>query len=132
MATFQTSRRSPVPTFSRCLIALDKAIELTMTADDDDGRAQQVRDIQLECGWWSAASFCAYVRQSEHLSLLPWEGAPCHIDPDEVDAIIAKGPLNNNAFGAAKLLKKMLKSGVSRWDPSPIDALAAARGDRAW
>lgn len=110
--------------------ALDKCLALTL-ADDDLDRAAQVRGMQIERGWWEAASFCAYHRQFEHLSLDPWESTPCWIDPDEIDAIIAKGPLNNHEFGAAKLLKKMLAHNVSRFDPSAIDAIAAASQGRA-
>ena len=107
--------------------ALDKALELTLADHDDDGRPQQVRAIQLESGWYAAAIFCSGIRQSDHLSLSPWESTPSDLDPDEIDAIIARGAPHNHEYGAAVLLKKMLKAGVSRFDPSPIDAIAAAR-----
>jgi hypothetical protein len=108
--------------------ALARALDLTLTGGDQ-GRVQQVRRLLAEDGWHSAAEFCACVRQREHLQLAPWEEPPVHIPPDEIDAIIARGPLANNQFGGAKLLKKMLAHHVSIFDPTPIDTLAARARD---
>ena len=49
------------------------------------------------------------------------------IDPDEIDNIIARGDQSDRLFGAAKLAKKMIAHGVSLYDPSPIDSIAAAK-----
>jgi hypothetical protein len=108
------------------LEALERALDLTL-AEKDQGRVEQVRAMLAEDGWHEAATFATFHRQTEHLQLAPWEEAPCHIDPDHIDAIISRGPDNNNAFGAAKLLKRMLAHSISQYDPSPIDALAAAK-----
>ena len=66
------------------------------------------------------------MRHGEHLSPEPWEDSPSHVDPDEIEAIIARGPDQQQQLRAAKLLKKMLAAGVSQYDPAPIDALAKA------
>ena len=57
------------------------------------------------------AQFAAYCAQSRSLRLKPWESPPCHADKGDT------GP-------DAELLRKMLAAGVSRWHPSPLDALA--------
>src|SRR3954454_2468322 len=100
--------------------ALERALQLTLFAKDRD-RAEQVRDKLKTDGWLEAAEFCAYVRQCEHLSLSPWEDPPCFIDEDKIDAILERGS------GGARLLKKMLAAGLSQFDPTPIDSLAAAK-----
>lgn len=108
--------------------ALDRAIELTL-AENDPGRAEQIKSFLAENGWHYAASFCASHQQSKNLSLKPWEVGPCSIDLDEVDKIISEGPTRNprNEFAAAKLLQKMLANGVSPFDPTPLASLAAKR-----
>ena len=106
--------------------ALTRALELTLEGSDR-GRAEQVRSMLADDGWHSAAEFCAYVRQCEHLQLAPWEEPPVHIPPDEIDAIIARGPNGNHQFGGAKLLKKLLAAGCSQFDPTPIDSITAAK-----
>jgi hypothetical protein len=95
--------------------ALDRAIELTLAEAD---RVQQVRNMLAERGWWEAASFCAYHQQMKALALRPWESPPVHVDennPRERD------------YDAVRLLKRMFSNGVSQYDPTPIDSIAAAR-----
>jgi hypothetical protein len=46
----------------------------------------------------------------------------------EVEAIIARGDDHlDGDFAAAKLLRRMLKAGLSRYEPSPIAALERAK-----
>lgn len=105
--------------------ALERALQLTLFGQDRV-RAEQVRTKLKEEGWHEAAVFCSYVRQAEHLSLSPWEDPPVFIDEDKIDEIISRGANANTQFGGAKLLKKMLAAGISIYDPTPIDSLAAA------
>jgi hypothetical protein len=54
--------------------------------------------------------------QTDNLHLKPWQSPPCHvIDEHE--------PQVGEEMGA-KLLRKMLWAGISRWHPDPMSALA--------
>jgi len=56
---------------------------------------------------------------------------PCDLTEGEIDAIITRGDdgLAGN-FAAARLLKKMLAAGLSRFEPDPPRALAEAKERR--
>jgi len=54
---------------------------------------------------------------------------PAWIDENEID-IIALPSLNNKEFSGAKLLQKMHPLDVSKYHPSPLDALATAERRR--
>ena len=103
------------------LAALDLAVDLTLGEADRD-TVKTARE-KLSEDWFEGALHCADHRQCEHLSLRPWETSPACLDPAELDSIIASGPQHNSA-GTARLLKKMLAAGISKYDPSPIDTLA--------
>lgn len=94
--------------------ALNRALQLTL-AGDEPGRADQVRSMLTDNGWWYAASFCAYHQQCRMLNLAPWQSPPCHVDEDSP---------RDREHDAVRLLKRMLSHGVSRWDPDPIGAIA--------
>lgn len=104
--------------------ALERAVKLAL-ADPD--RAEQVRTMLRQDTWYEVAQFCASIRQEAALQLRLWETPPCDIDPEMVDAIIAKGPLDNPAFGGAKLLKRLLSAGCSAFEPDPLNAIEASR-----
>jgi hypothetical protein len=61
----------------------------------------------------TAAAVAAYDCQARSLDLAPWEAPPC------AAGIRGKGR-------AARLLRRMLKRGISRWHPRPLEAIAAA------
>ena len=109
------------------IVAIDRAIEMTLADNDRTVRAQ-LRD-ELKSSWWEAARFAAHHCQYHHLALRTWEEPPCDVDPDEIDRIIARGPASN-AFGGARLLKRMLAAGLSRFDPTPIESLEAVKRGR--
>src|SRR4051812_25463897 len=108
--------------------ALQRALDLTL-AEKDQGRVEQIRSMLTDRSWQEVAEFCSYHRQGQHLSLQPWEDPPMCIDPDEIDAIIARGPNASNQYGGARLLKKMLAAGLSPFDPSPLNSLATKQRD---
>jgi hypothetical protein len=97
--------------------ALNRALELTL-AEDEPGRSEQVRSMLTDDGWWYASSFCAYHQQCKTLNLKPWESPPCHVDQDNP----------NDHPEAVRLLRRMLKYGISRYDPTPIDSVKEKRG----
>lgn len=97
--------------------ALNRALQLTL-AEDEQGRAEQVRSMLTDDGWWYAASFCASHRQCAALNLKPWESPPCHVDEDD--------PRDRNR-DAVRLLKRMLSRGISRYDPTPLESISTKR-----
>jgi hypothetical protein len=85
----------------------------------DPERAEQF-DSMLSGGWsWDmVADIAAHICQYRALSLRPWQCSPSSVDendPDERDT------------DAQKLLRQMLKAGVSRFEPDPLAALKARR-----
>jgi hypothetical protein len=94
--------------------ALERALKLTR--QESEGRAQQLLRMQLDDGWFYAARFASYSCQVDALHLKPWEHPPIWVDdPDDYPD-----------REAARLLKRMLAAGVSRFDPDPMRALEAA------
>ena len=80
-------------------------------------RAQQVDEMLEERSWQEAAEFAAYDRQIDNMGLRPWETPPCCI-ADENEPRVGEEV-------AAKVLRLMLRAGISRWHPNPIGALEA-------
>jgi hypothetical protein len=113
--------------------ALDQAaLELALEQlRKEPGRPEQL-DWKIEHdGWQDTAEFAAYCRQSRTLHLRPWETPPCWvIDPDSPPDFGEGESAGRNYDGraqAAKLLRKMLALGISRWHPDPRAAIAEAR-----
>jgi hypothetical protein len=84
-------------------------------------QAWQLDEMFKDRSWQEVAEFAAYSEQITALKLRPWEPPPCIVS------------WSNPAPGdeeAAGLLRRMLESGVSRWDPDPLAALDAIWGGR--
>jgi hypothetical protein len=105
--------------------ALERAIALTL-AEDDQGRVEQVQSMLEDRNRLEVGQFCAYHRQADSLRIKPWESTPSWIDPDEVDAILRRGP-DHREYGAARLLKLMLSFGLSPYDPEPLQSIERAK-----
>jgi hypothetical protein len=102
--------------------ALVLALDMTLKEPDRE-RVEQVQYMLNKDGWYEAATFCSYHRQTSSLGLRPWEDPPCAIDdPDEVLA----GRAESHRKMAASLCKEMMGLGVSVWHPDPRAALEAA------
>ena len=91
-------------------------LALEQARAEDEGRAGQIDSMLRQDGWQEAAMFAASCCQSRSLHLDPWSLPPCHGDSD-----------NHHDPAARKLLRQMLDLGVSRWHPSPLDAVAEAK-----
>jgi hypothetical protein len=88
--------------------ALERCVEI---ASRDPDRAEQLR-WKLADGqpWASVAAFASFWVQGRSLRLKPWEVPPCTaIDARDTDA--------------HRLLRKMLRAGLSRYEPDPIRAM---------
>ena len=69
------------------------------------------------------AEFAAYSCQIKSLSLKPWQSPPVHEDEDADEPDNAE---RESDTAARKLLRRMLRAGVSRFDPDPLAALERA------
>lgn len=107
--------------------ALQRCMDIAMR---DPDRAEQLKS-KLDDGedWADVADFAAYYVQSRNLHLKPWQEPPSCADEDDP---------NERDKQAQKLLHKMLKAGLSRFEPDPRGALKkrtpaeAASDGRKW
>jgi hypothetical protein len=93
-----------------------------MTLAEPD-RREQIESKLRDDGWWRAAMFAAYHQQTKNLKLLPWQDAPCEFTPKD------KPNLARAHAGEAEaiaLCRRLVAAGLSRWEPDPVKALAAA------
>jgi hypothetical protein len=141
MTTMRTNKRPTEAELSGAdHAALQLALDLTLADDPPDpGRVEQVMDFLRERSWEEVTTFCSYHQQMERLNLHPAQSPPCWIiDLDTADAILARGPraaVDGSAADisnckAARLLKRMLRLGVSPYHPNPLEAIKAARAQQ--
>ena len=93
----------------------------------DPAGTMQIADKLREEPWQAVAKLCAYSCQCRSLQLKPWEHPPCWIvdaynpdagrSPDQADI--------DGRYEAAKLLRRMLAAGISRWHPDLLGALGS-------
>ena len=54
-----------------------------------------------------------------------WQPLLMDLDPNEIEAIIARGDDNKSGeYAAAKLLRRLLRAGLSQYEPEPLRRLA--------
>ena len=102
------------------------------------GKAFQTREPQLRVwpevlpdegspAWTELAMYFVRAAQADNLHLKPWQTEPC--------ATIDDGVIDDNGWGRRSgevaLLRRMLSLGVSRYEPHPLVAIAAAEAERA-
>jgi len=105
--------------------ALRRAFDLARQHDEQH-RAQI--DAKLEDGepWESIAAFAAYCCQMRSLGLKPWQAPPC-----QCDGIISPENSYGGCVEEVSLLQRMLKAGISRYEPEPLAALEIAEAKAA-
>ena len=110
--------------------ALERAIELVRNRPEREGpgRRAQIDHFLKTRPWFEVADFCSHSAQMDDIRPKLWQPVPNHIDPADVEGILAKGDdgLRGN-YRAALLLKRMLAAGLSRYEPTPIKALVEAK-----
>jgi hypothetical protein len=107
--------------------ALELALKLTRA---EPNRAEQIEWKLKEDGWLATAMFASYHRQCDALNLCD-EIPPCDIDdPDVALKGPNEGPWCWGAHEAARLVKRMMAHGISRFHPSPLEAIEAAKARR--
>jgi hypothetical protein len=92
--------------------ALQRAMDI---ANRNPMRARQRAEKLTDEPWIDVAEFAAYCVQGEALALKPWQEPPCMADEDDPRA---------RDKDAQRLLRRMLKAGLSRYEPNPRAALA--------
>jgi hypothetical protein len=96
----------------------------------DPTRAKQL-DAMLSTGRdkIEVAKFAAYVCQCDKLQLKPWEASPSRITLAQTWVELAVGPDNahHKFVEAQALVRRLLKAGLSRYEPDPVVALAKRR-----
>jgi hypothetical protein len=103
--------------------ALERAIEMKRTKGSPAER-KQIDHMLAERSWMEVATFAAYSCQCDSIHPKLWQPVPCWID--NVDTL-AKG--DDGVYGyyqAARLLRRMLSAGLSKYEPDPLAALKAA------
>jgi hypothetical protein len=108
--------------------ALERALKIILGRPEreDRGRREQVERMLEEDGWFRAADFCVYCCQMELVRPRLWQPIPSDIT--DIEGTLAKGDDGlGGSYRAALLLKRMLAAGLSRYEPDPIRALAAAK-----
>lgn len=103
--------------------ALTRAIE-AMRANP--ATREQIEDMLATKPWREAAEFAAYSCQCDALRLRPWQSPPSWID-DLVGDINAGPDGVGGQFAAARLLRRMLDAGLSRYEPDPLAGLKRAK-----
>ena len=95
--------------------ALERAMQI---AQRDPLRSEQLQKKLEDDEWREVAEFASYHCQIHALNLKPWEDPPCTEDEDD--------PTPRDRSAQA-LLRRMLRGGVSRYEPDPLAALAEAK-----
>jgi hypothetical protein len=93
--------------------------------------SEQVDFWQKRDGWLQAARYCAANCQKSLVRPKLWLQLPMYIEPSDIETIIAQGPDRRGKYQAARMLRKMLRAGLSRYEPQPIEALKALAIRRA-
>lgn len=100
--------------------ALRRALQQTLAEPE---RIEQIRYKLAHEDEVEVAMFCSYHRQIDTLRLDASQDPPCEID--DPDAELRQPNFRGN-HDAARLLKRMLKLGISRYEPDPMTAIEQA------
>jgi hypothetical protein len=84
---------------------------------------EQLDEFLRERPWREVGEFAAYGCQCATLKLKPWQSPPCEVDPDWADDT---GDDHHGRIAAARLLRRLLAAGLSRYEPDPVAALERA------
>jgi hypothetical protein len=90
---------------------------------EDAGRARQIDHMLRDGDWECVAVFACSCAQSQSLGLQPWQGPPFRANLRDLDK-----PFDDprGERQAAELLQRLLRAGLSRFEPNPEQALERA------
>ena len=107
--------------------AMQRAIALTRA--EGRGRRDQIDAMLRNEPWEAVGAFASAHCQTRALDLRPWMWPPVFVT--DIKACLREPPdAPNQIYNAARLLKRMLAAGVSRYDPDPISALERAKANK--
>jgi hypothetical protein len=107
-----------------------EALERALAMDPDRNPTSSPINRRLEPErWYEAARSAAYARQCDALHPEPWQPVPANEYVAVTDDDSEYGPVMGRA-AAAKLLRRLLAAGLSRYEPDPINALARIAAER--
>jgi len=95
--------------------ALERA--LAMACRESPEQAARYEEMLRLKPWQEVCESAAYSMQLKTLRLKPWQCPPCDCRSDEI------GLGYGNSRGEVLLRRRMLKAGVSLYEPDPIAAL---------
>jgi len=88
-------------------------------------RQRQIENMLATRTWVEAAKFAAYSLQILHLQIKPWEVVPLDVGPDDRDF---PGDEMRHVGSAARIVRRLLAAGLSKYEPDPLAALERAKG----
>jgi hypothetical protein len=91
-------------------------------------RQRQIEAMLASKTWFETAKFAAYSLQILHLQIKPWEVVPCDTAPDAVDV---PGAEMRHIGSAARIVRRLLAAGLSRYEGDPLAALERAKSATA-
>jgi hypothetical protein len=107
--------------------AMRRAIEISRA--ESPARAKQIDSMLTSQPWESVGRFAAGCAQSRALRVLPWETLPMWVG--DIDAALNAPDDARRTREAAELLQRLLRADLSRFEPSPLAALAEAEQRQA-
>jgi hypothetical protein len=107
--------------------ALTRALKMAR-AESEAERERFDREV-AQRGWQHAAEAAAYHCQDRALKLRPWQPPPCWIRDLEGDLAAGDDGISGR-YRAALLTQRLLRAGISRFEPDPLGALAQAESAR--
>ena len=96
--------------------ALQRALDMTLAEPDC---AEQIRHKLQHDGWHEAARFAAYHQQVKSLRLQPWQSPPC--------SAAARTRTDKELL---EISRRLVRSGLSLFEPDPLDAIDAKQVPR--
>jgi hypothetical protein len=106
--------------FQQVAEAATGARALAACRKESAARSHQLDSMLRTRSWEGVAKFVAGCAQSRELNLKPWQGPPCNASLDD----LAKPAGDQRGEREiAELLQRLLDAGLSRFEPSPLEAL---------
>ena len=104
--------------------ALERALAI-MLRHRELGRDFERRLNEGREPWDAIARHAALSCQVASMGLRAWQNAPCEVEVNQTDP---PGDEHHRTRHASLTLERLLRGGLSRWEPNPPAALAAAVG----
>jgi hypothetical protein len=107
--------------------ALDRALTI-MLRHRELGRDFERRLAEQKEPWVEIARHAALSCQIASMGIKAWQVAPCEVEINQTDP---PGDKHHRTRHASRTLERLLHGGLSRWEPNPPAALAAAEAKPA-